>query len=516
MRLEHLSLPNQTRLPNVGDGPATIVARVDARAWIDLAGTARQAGAWLISLWGRQESTDTFVISAAYALEDGLLWLQLPTGEHDGYPDLSALFPCTARMQRALCDLLGLRASGAADTRPWLNHGHWPAGDYPLRREPVAATPGSPPPEDYPFIPVLGDGVHEIAVGPIHAGTIEPGHFRFSVVGEKVLRLEQRLGYAHRGIERQFLDTPLLHGHRLAGRIAGDSTVAFAWAFCMAAEQALGIGAPPRANHLRALLLERERVANHLGDLGALGNDAGFAYGLTQFSRLKEDWLRLNAQAFGHRYLMDRIVPGGVAQDAAPSTTAAIAAQCDHIEPQVRVMQRIYDEQSGLQDRLSGTGRLTSEVAGHFSVYGLVGRASGRAMDVRVDYPHAPYRQMRVQAAGDARGDVAARLAVRFNEIYESLRLIRALANSLPAGDIQLPVTHQGAVSCGTGWIEGWRGGVLVALETDAAGRIAGCHCHDPSWQSWPALEHAIIGNIVADFPLINKSFNLNYAGHDL
>lgn len=503
-------------MPSVGDSPATIVARVDARAWIEFARMARQDGAWLISLWGGQESGDTFAVSAAYALEDGLLWLQLPIGEQDGYPDLSALFPCATRMQRALHDLLGLHASGAADTRPWLDHGHLPAGDYPLRRAPVTATPGLPRPDDYPFVPVLGDGVHEIAVGPIHAGTIEPGHFRFSVVGEKVLRLEQRLGYAHRGIERQFLDMPLLGGHRLAGRVAGDSTVAFSWAFCMAAEQALGTGAPPRAHHLRAILLERERVANHLGDLGALGNDAGFAYGLAHFSRLKEDWLRLNAQAFGHRYLMDRIVPGGLAQDVTPPVVSAIVEQCGQIEQQVRAMQRIYDEQSGLQDRLAGTGRLAADVAEHFCVYGLVGRASGRAMDVRVDYPHAPYRQVPARAVGDTRGDVAGRVAVRFNEIYESLRLIRALTDSLPAGEIHLPAAHHGAASCGIGWIEGWRGGVLVALQTDAAGRIASCHCHDPSWQSWPALEHAIIGNIVADFPLINKSFNLNYAGHDL
>jgi Ni,Fe-hydrogenase III large subunit len=211
-------------------------------------------------------------------------------------------------------------------------------------------------------VPVAGDGVHEIAVGPIHAGIIEPGHFRFSVVGEKVLRLEERLGYSHRGIERLFEQTPLLLGHRLAGRIAGDTTVAFSWAYCMAAERALNVFVPPRAQWLRGLLLERERVANHLGDLGALGNDAGFAYGLAQFSRLKEDWLRLNDRVFGHRYLMDLVVPGGVARDMGADFVEATAEQCGRIESAVRVMQHIYEDQSGLQDRFTGTGRLAAKV----------------------------------------------------------------------------------------------------------------------------------------------------------
>ena len=358
--------------------------------------------------------------------------------------------------------------------------------------------------------------MHEIAVGPIHAGVIEPGNFRFSVVGEKVLRLEQRLGYTHRGIEKLFEQTPLLLGHRLAGRIAGDTTVAFSWAYCMAVERALNGWIPPRAQWLRALLLERERIANHLGDLGALGNDAGFGYGLAHFSRLKEDWLRLNDQAFGHRFLMDRIVPGGISTDLNPRFVTAMLTQCDQIDTQVRAMQRIYEDQSGLQDRFTGAGILSAKVAEHFSVCGLVGRASGRKVDIRVDHPYAPYHEVQAQIVSDERGDVAARVAVRFGEIYESIRLIQTLLARLPGGDIVTLLDRGQPSSCGVGWIEGWRGDVFVALETGASGTIARCHCHDPSWQNWPALEHAIIGNIVPDFPLINKSFNLNYAGHDL
>jgi Ni,Fe-hydrogenase III large subunit/Ni,Fe-hydrogenase III component G len=518
MRIEAFGFPNLVRLSVFAGRSSAFLARVDHDTWARTAGTVRETGGRLISLWGTEETAGTFVISAAYALEDGILWLQLPAGDvhENGYPDLSTVFPSATRMQRAVYDLLGLRAIGAEDTRPWLNHGNWPADYYPLQKLSSGAERFESQEADYPFVPVAGDGVHEIAVGPIHAGVVEPGHFRFSVVGEKVLRLEERLGYAHRGFEKLFQQTPLLLGHRLAGRIAGDSTVAFSWAYCMAVERALDVQIPPRAQWLRALLLERERIANHLGDLGALGNDAGFTYGLAAFSRLKEDWLRLNDQVFGHRYLMDQIVPGGVATEIDPHFIIAIETQCEQIDAQVRVMQRIYDDQSGLQDRFSGSGMLPASVAEHFDVCGLVARASGRKIDVRVDHPYAPYHEVQVQMISDERGDVVARVAVRFGEINESIRLIRALLTDLPDGAIVSGLEHGTSPSYGVGWIEGWRGDVFVAIETGAGGTIARCHCHDPSWQNWPALEHAIIGNIVPDFPLINKSFNLNYAGHDL
>lgn len=520
MRIETFGFPDQVRLSAFAGRSSAFLARTDSATWSHTAGTVRETGGRLISLWGAETAAGAFTISAAYALEDGILWLQLPVdkGQDGGgeYPDLATVFPCATRMQRAVRDLLGLRAIGAGDTRPWLNHGNWPADYHPLQKQSSGTERFASLEQDYPFVQVAGDGVHEIAVGPIHAGVIEPGHFRFSVVGEKVLRLEERLGYAHRGIERLFEQTPLLLGHRLAGRIAGDTTVAFSWAYCMAVERALGIHIPPRAQWLRALLLERERIANHLGDLGALGNDAGFAYGLAQFSRLKEDWLRLNGRVFGHRYLMDRIVPGGVATEVDARLVTAMLTQCDQVDAQVRVMQGIYDDQSGLQDRFAGAGILSAKVAEHFGVCGLVGRASGRKNDVRVDHPYAPYHEVQVQMVSDGRGDVAARVAVRFSEIYESIRLIRALLNDLPGGNIVTRIEPNGSPSCGVGWIEGWRGDVFIALETGATGTISRCHCHDPSWHNWPALEHAIIGNIVPDFPLINKSFNLNYAGHDL
>ena len=480
---------------------------VDREGWL-----AAAQGGRLVSLWGSDRGArGGFAVSAAYATPRGLDWIELPLGAATTYPDLSRHFACATRMQRATADLVGLAAEGSDDARPWLDHGAW------TRRMPLRQISQELPerdPANYPFVRVEGDGVHEIAVGPVHAGTIEPGHFRFSVVGEKVLRLEQRLGYAHKGIERRFTELAPLEAHRLAGRIAGDSTVAFAWAYCAALEAASSVSVPPRAAWLRALLLERERVANHVGDLGALGNDGGLAIGLAQFSRLREDWLRRSGEAFGHRLMMDALCPGGLAADVSPSSLSRISEDCARLAGELAALRALYEEHAGLQDRFVTTGRATPQLAATLGLTGLAGRASGQALDLRCDHPQPPYDALGVRKAGHRNGDVAARAHVRFEETVESLRLIRAICADLPEGETKIDVSP-GGEAYGAGWVEGWRGEVLVALELDG-GRIRRCHAHDPSWQNWPVLEHAVIGNIVPDFPLINKSFNLNYSGHDL
>lgn len=503
---------DSTRLPS----PLPIWrATVDGDGWLVVARHAADSGARLVSVWGSDGAAGACA-HAAYAGADGLLCVALPLGETRRFPDLSGLFACATRMQRAVADLSGWRADGARDSRPWLDHGLW-TGQAPLTTgsQPGGAAPDTLP-ADYAFVRVEGDGVHEIPVGPVHAGIIEPGHFRFSVVGEKVLRLEERLGYKHKGIERRFTELAPLDAHRLAGRVSGDSTVAFAWACCMALESAAEVPIPERAEWVRALMLERERVANHLGDLGALGNDAALAFGLAQFSRLREDWQRLSGELFGHRFMMDAIVPGGVAGDLSMPQRDALRHQCDAVELEVKRLRQIYDEHAGLQDRFMTTGRVTPELAAQLGLTGMAGRASGQAHDLRCDHGWQPYRRLRTKIATLTGGDVAARVAVRFDEVFESLRLIRELCSGLPAGAVACPVTMPAEEAFGIGWVEGWRGEVLVALHLGADGRIARCHCHDPSWQNWPVLEHAVIGNIVPDFPLINKSFNLSYAGHDL
>ena len=513
----HFGIPFERR-----HGPLpTWRATVDEAQWRALPGALRDGGGRLVSLWGRERSgaDPALFACAAYAGAQGLLQVELPVSvDGRSYPDVSAVFPCAARMQRAMQDLSGLRAEGQVDQRPWLDHGLWAPGFKPLQPGTRAGSSPDTLPADYPFVRVEGDGVHEIAVGPVHAGIIEPGHFRFAVVGEKVLRLEEHLGYVHKGIERRFTEIAPLDAHRLAGRISGDSTVAHAWAFCMALESALRCEIPPRAAWLRALLLERERVANHLGDLGALGNDAAFSFGLAQFSRLREDWLRLSHEAFAHRLMMDVVVPGGVEVDLPRGVADRMRWHCDEVEREVTTLRRIYDEHAGLQDRFLTTGRVTPQLAAQLGLTGLAGRASAQRRDLRCDQPWVPYQELGVTLATRPNGDVAARVAVRFDELLESLRLIREICRRMPAGadgTRSRPAAPRAACS-GAGWVEGWRGEVFVALDIDGDGRIARCHCHDPSWQNWPVLEHAVIGNIVPDFPLINKSFNLSYSGHDL
>jgi Ni,Fe-hydrogenase III large subunit/Ni,Fe-hydrogenase III component G len=503
-------------------------ARVDAPGWRTAAATIAKANGRLVALWGSASSSEgpQALIAAAYGIAEGLLWIDLPLeGAEPRYPDISALFPAASRMQRAARDLAGVVAEGADDRRPWLDHGAWPT-TLPLRvpartDDYDAPNPRPASPSDagnYAFVPVHGDGVHEIPVGPVHAGIIEPGHFRFSIVGEKVLRLEERLGYTHKGVERRFTEMAPLEAHRLAGRISGDSTVAYAWAYCMALEAATAVTIPERAAFLRALMLERERVANHLGDLGALGNDAGLAFGLAQFSRLKEDWLRASKNAFGHRFMMDVVAPGGVAVDPPADALRAMRAECDALERSVGALRAAYDEHAGLQDRFRAAGIVSPELAARLGLTGMAGRASGQTLDLRRDQPWAPYDGLAVNVARATEGDVAARVAVRFDETLESLRLVRALCERMPDGPVRVGVATQ-APARGAGWIEGWRGEVVVALDVgadDGSPGIRRCHVHDPSWQNWPVLEHAIIGNIVPDFPLINKSFNLTYSGHDL
>jgi Ni,Fe-hydrogenase III large subunit/Ni,Fe-hydrogenase III component G len=498
-------------------------AAVDARQWREGCAAAAAGGGRLAALWASddRDRAGAFTVSALLAVFEGLVCLELAVPEASpAYPDLADLFPCAARMQRAAADLLGVRAvtaaGGVRDARGWLRHGAWRADRYPLRRDAPDAGASADGDGRYAFVAVSGEGVHEIPVGPVHAGTIEPGHFRFSIVGERVLRLEERLGYKHKGIEKRFAGMTVDEGARLAGRISGDSTVAYAWAYAMALEAITATTPAPRALHLRALLLERERIANHLGDLGYLGNDCGLAFGFAQFWRLKEDLLRLNAEAFGHRYLMDRIVPGGVATDVAPAAAAAMLAEADRLDAELRELRAIYYDHSGLQDRCINCGRLQPRTAALLGVVGLAARASGHATDARAFPGYAPYGELAPRVASHRNGDVAARIVVRFEEIFESLRLQRRILETLPQGPTRLAPGAAPAGALGIGWVEGWRGEVIVALEADGAGHVRRCHPHDPSWQNWPALEHAVIGNIVPDFPLINKSFNLSYAGADL
>jgi Ni,Fe-hydrogenase III large subunit/Ni,Fe-hydrogenase III component G len=501
----------------VAGAPGVRALEVDGPAWRNLAKDVAAGGGRLLALWGDTSLAGHASVRALYVAQAGGLAVEMPVAMPTGrYPGVEDVFPSAGRLQRAVFDLHGLRSTDE-DERPWLRHAAWPEGFHPLASGGLVPAPESPPPVDcYRFVRVEGDGVHEVPVGPVHAGIIEPGHFRFSIVGEKVLRLEQRLGYVHKGIERRFQSLGLRDAHRLAARVSGDSAVAFSWAYCQALEGMAGAVVPPRAAWLRALALELERIANHVGDLGALGNDAGFAFGLAQFSRIKELLLRSTEQALGQRYLFDFVVPGGTRGDLEPAAAGHLATHVTALAAEASKLKEVYDEHAGVRDRFAAAGAVAPELASRLGLIGLAGRASGQDLDLRSDLPCEPYAALGPAKCTSSDGDVLARVTLRFDELQESCRLVARIAANLPPGPHSAPLRDPPAGSRGIGLIEGWRGPVVIALTAGEGGSIRRCHPQDPSWHNWPVLEHAVIGNIVPDFPLINKSFNLSYSGHDL
>jgi Ni,Fe-hydrogenase III large subunit len=428
------------------------------------------------------------------------------------FPSVGEVHPPAIRLERAIRDLHGLEPEGLADTRPWLDQGRWDV------RHPLGARQSMPPmAAPYVFQSAEGESLHEIPVGPVHAGIIEPGHFRFTAGGETVVRLEERLGYVHKGIESLLVGADLGRAARLAGRTSGDSTVAYAFAFARAVEAALDLTVPPRAAWLRALMAELERLANHFGDFGAVCNDASFSLMHAQCGTLRERTLRVAKAGFGHRLMMDCVVPGGVARDLDPAGPGQVRDLLGEARRRLPRLVELYDNTASLQDRTVTTGILRPELARQFGAGGYVGRASGRAFDVRRAFAYPPYNELAFDVPVLDGGDVNARVWIRIREIEQSLGLIEQILEGLPAGAVHAgtePVAT--GASEGLGLVEGFRGDVLVWVRFDGAGRIARCHLRDPSWFQWPLLEAAIEGNIVADFPLCNKSFNCSYSGHDL
>jgi len=468
---------------------------VDAAAWQDAAQLLADGTLTLLSLWGEVGAVSMALFDPT-TRSAGVLSLDCPDGT---YPSVGAAHAAAIRLERAACDLFGLQPVGLSDRRPWLDHGRW--GE---EARPATA---------YPFLPAHGEALHQIPVGPVHAGIIEPGHFRFSCDGETVVRLEGRLGYVHKGVDRLMAGAPLARAAALAGRVSGDSTVAYALAFAQAVEAATGSQPPPRAVALRAVMAELERIANHIGDFGAICNDAAFALMLAHCGALRERVLRAAATCFGHRLMMDRIVPGGTAVDPDAAQLGAITAVLSDIAAALPPLVRLYDTTTSLQDRTVSTGIVRTELAQRFGAGGHVGRASGRDFDARRDLAYAPYDTLRFEVPVLKAGDVDARIWIRLREIDQSMALIRTLLAALPVGPVLAPVPD--VAGEGVAVAEAFRGDVLVWLRL-SDGIVQRCHLRDASWFQWPLLEAAIEGNIVADFPLCNKSFNCSYSGHDL
>jgi Ni,Fe-hydrogenase III large subunit len=438
--------------------------------------------------------------------EIGVVSLDCPSGR---FSSVAARHMPAMRMERAARDLFGLEPKGLPDGRPWLDHGRWGV-QAPLSASADAGGPGAP----YTFLPAEGESLHQIPVGPVHAGIIEPGHFRFTANGETVVRLEQRLGYVHKGIEGLMAGADLDRAAELAGRTSGDSTVAYGIAFARAVEAARGVEVPPRAHWLRALMGELERLANHLGDIGAICNDASFALMHAHCGVLRERVLRAADVCFGHRLMRGAVVPGGVAVDLDQAGKDTLKALLGNIRRRFPTLVELYDNTASLLDRTVATGILKPALARQYGAGGYIGRASGRAFDARRQPGYLPYYSLDFEVPVRQEGDVNARVWIRIREVEQSVSLVEQILARLPDGSLWTEVPR--GAGEGMALVESFRGDILVWLRLGTDGRVVRCHLRDPSWFQWPLLEAAIEGNIVADFPLCNKSFNCSYSGHDL
>lgn len=491
---------------------------VKAIDWLKLGFLAQSLDCRFVAIWGCHVQNK---IQMNVCFEKYAQYLLLRTEVSEDKPELSSLasiYPAANRAERHVYDMFGVCFVDHPNLIRWTRHKAWSAQAFPLRKNFIApvTTENVPPDIDYPFNKIEGSGVCEVPVGPVHAGIIEPGHFRFHIAGEAILNLEERLGYVHKGIEKLAEGRNVDGLIRLAGRVSGDSTVAHAWAACQACENAAKIEVPERALFIRAIMAERERIANHLGDVGAICNDVGFAFAYYQLSRLRELWQRTNADIFGHRFMMDCLIYGGVKNDLSHENIKSMQEQIDSFRKEATEIFAIIDDNNSLQDRLKTTGILTTENAKKMGALGTVGRASGVSFDLRHDVAYAPYDKINIHVPVFTKGDVASRVKVRTVEILISLHLLDELLMKLPSSAILAKEKSSLNNGEGLGLIEGWRGEILTYVSFDSEGKVSRFFPRDPSWLNWPTLELLIQNNIIPDFPVCNKSVNSSYSGHDL
>ena len=427
-------------------------------------------------------------------------------------PTLSGISFPGGRFEREIQDLFGIIPVGHPQPRRLVLHQHWPEGWHPMRRGSRNSPVMVPDAGAYPFVPVEGTGVYEIPVGPVHAGLIEPGHFRFWVVGETILRMKARLWFVHKGIERLFEGREPQAGIELAERISGDTAVGHALAYCQAVEDAWRLEVPQAALVLRGILLELERLYNHVADIGALCNDVGFGVANAWALSLRENLLQMNAQVTGHRLLRGGVVPGGARVSCLPtgSDLAEVGERFEELTSLVRSSALVMD-------RFTGTAVLDEAHARDLGVVGIAGRASGLAFDARRAHPSVTMPSS-FSPAVRTQGDVKARFDVRVAEARMSLSLLSDFIQRAETMDAvtALPPARRFGSASGLGIAEAWRGAAMHRVELDDEGRLTRVKIVDPSFHNWPALPVSLADTIVPDFPLANKSFNLSYAGNDL
>jgi Ni,Fe-hydrogenase III large subunit len=476
----------------------------------------------LLSVFASDErrSTNRFLLHHVWSLPGVSSFLRLvtpidPAGP--SYPSIAAKYPAANWFEREVMDFFGLTPEGHPNPSRVALHDDWPEGVHALRKDfPSERTVPRVQGEFHPFRPVTGEGVFQVPVGPVHAGIIEPGHFRFGVAGEPVLYLQLRLFYLHKGIEKRFETIPWRHGLFLAESISGDTAVGHALAYAQAIERLARVTVPPRARSLRVVLLELERMYNHTSDIGALATDVAFLVPASRAQALREGLVRIQDQLFGTRLLRNNVALGGVRRDLSSSDLDALRRHLHGFEKEFDDLITLLIDAGTFTDRVDGTGILTHQAALDLGIVGVAARASGVDADLRRDHPHDGYAGLRFEVPVEDGGDVRARLMVRAREVEQSLRILRQVLDGMPESPIAAPMPEElPESSSALGWAEAWRGPVLHWVATDETGRISRVKVTDPSTLNWPGLAQAVPGNIIPDFPVINKSFNLSYSGND-
>ncbi len=457
----------------------------------------------------------TFTLVAAFSLQGdrfAVIEADVPAGE----PSFHSLTPyvyCANWYEREITDMFGLTPIGHPDLRPLVLYDNWPQGYHPLRKDFKSNVPQVK--VDYPYHRVEGEGVFEIPVGPVHAGVIEPGHFRFSVAGEPVISLEVRMGYVHKGIEKLSESTTYDKGVYLAERISGDNGFSHSTAYCQAIEKIAGIEVPERARYLRTVFLEMERIYNHLGDVGGIALDTAYNVGAQHAYIMRERMLQLNEEICGSRLLRSINRVGGVRRDITKDDAAKLRTALIKVKLDLNDFVSLVSMQPSLLDRTETTGVLSAEAAKSLNVVGPGARASGIDRDVRRDHPYAAYGRLHFKVHTLKEGDVNARMKVKIFETYDAMSIIEQALDSLPGGDVFTLPGEVPAGKTGMSLVESPRGELVHWILT-GEGRPSRHKVRDPSFCNWLALEVAVPGNIVPDFPLVNKSFNLSYSGNDL
>lgn len=468
-----------------------------------------RVGGRMVSLFGRPEGDGIrLYVLLAHDSEGRIGMISADVGH--GCPSLTSECPQAHLFEREIaeeCDIL-------PEGHPWLK----PVRFHPPCRRAAHVFEGDfALPSVMDFFKVEGEEVHEVAVGPVHAGIIEPGHFRFQCHGEEVLHLEISLGYQHRGVGRAIIGGPDKRTLHYMETVAGDTTIGHGTAYCQALEALAHIDVPIRAQVLRGIMLELERLANHAGDLGAIANDVGFLPTASYCGRLRGDFLNMTGLICGNRFGRGMLLPGGVAFEVDDKMISELEGRLENTYRDLTAAVNLLWESSFVADRLEGTGVLSRKTAEELGLVGVAARACGIERDVRFDFPSGIYRFTQIPVSTCPDGDVFCRTYVRWLEVQRSVDFIRQELKSLPPGAVQTTADVKAAPDAmAVSLVEGWRGEICHVAMTGSDGRISGYRIVDPSFHNWAGLAMAMRGEEISDFPLCNKSFNLSYCGHDL